>query len=112
MRALYKESFESPLRMLYDAHVLLHTQDIRTEKGEYALAMLSPTFDERAYLIGRYHHELTLLKRRYSVIIKDTLRPHQVISFWLRREIDGTGRLLWGGLVRLMTSFDRAHIKQ
>ena len=84
---------------------------VRVERGEFALAMLSPKFNEERYLTQRYQVELAKLKRRYYRVSHEVLSPEQAISFWLRREIDGTGRLLWGGLIRLMTSLDPIYLR-
>ena len=108
---IYRDRLAGPLRLLFEARASLYTLEVRIERGEYALARLSPKFDEERYLTQRYQVKLAELERRYPRISNEILSPKQAFSFWLRREIDGTGRLLWGGLIRLMTSLDPVYLR-
>ena len=115
LQEIYQEHLSSIVHALYGARELLYRhKDLQAEKLELALAMLSPDFDQRAYLLRRYGEaplsvNVTMDPPQLSHqnnLNQALISPHQAILFWLQREIDGTAPLIWGGLRRLILQFD------
>ena len=102
-----QELYDLLMRRLFRlmAKSYLHLQrerDVNAERLEYALAMLSPEFDALEYLPRRFAGALPEFAREES----SALQPWGALGFWVRREIDGTALLLWGGLRVVLGRFD------
>jgi hypothetical protein len=100
---LYDEIFKRFFRLMGASYMYLHRQkDVNAERLEYTLAMLSPDFNALTYLPRRYAGALSEYDRTEFA----ALQPWGALGFWVRREIDGTAPLLWGGLKVVLGRFD------
>ncbi len=108
-RDIYHKEIAPYAHLFFSARRYLNTQrELQREKVEYALARLSPQFNELDYVSQRYAGvKLKGLKSALSLRVSIP----QAIGFWIRREIDGTSALMDGALRRLIQTFEPSWLK-
>jgi len=97
-QALYQAVARDFTRQLIDCYLYLHKKrDPKVERFELSMRSLDASFDGLAYLKARYNDAPSL---------RGGSPGWPLVGFWLRRSLDETAPLIWGGLRLVVCRFD------
>ena len=107
---LYTYLFSRFFRLMALSYIELHKNlDVNKEALDYTLAMLEPSFNGIDYLGRRYAKTLPDYARAVDYT---SMQPWGAMGFWIRRQIDRSSPLLWGGLKIVLTRFDASFYEE
>jgi hypothetical protein len=101
----YDKSFKRFFRLLVESHELLEKRELwEYESRNYYEALKSTEFNAFRYFDRRFQNELPEYAYPYS---HQVMTGPMAISFWLRRELDGSRGIFRMGLLKFMNQYDQ-----
>lgn len=106
----YDQSFKRFFHLMVESHQLLVQEQLwKYEKIQYLESLKSEDFDALRYFDERFSDELKDYQYPYS---HEVMTGPVAISFWLRRDMDGSREAIWNGLSTFMNQFDKAWFQE
>lgn len=106
----YDQSFNRFFHMMVESYQLLERESLwEYERVQYYESLKSEDFDALQYFDERFSDELKDYQYPYS---HEVMTGPMAISFWLRRDMDGSREAIWNGLSTFMNQFDKAWFQE
>ncbi|MFN4149855.1 MAG: hypothetical protein ACK4IX_02845 [Candidatus Sericytochromatia bacterium] len=112
---IYNKSFQRYFRLTAETYLYLNSKKgmYKSEQNKYMDAYNKGIKSEDAYFDG-----IGYLTKKYDKVFKEynkeefSYSPGIATGFWLRRGIDKTDKVLWDGLKKIMTNYDKEWFKK
>lgn len=114
---IYNNSFRRYFRLTTEAYLYLNKKKglYKTEQNKYIGEYNKTLKDEEYVFFGPEYLDLKYSKLGVFKQYNDenfTYTPGVAVGFWLRRGLDKTDKVVWSGLKKVMTNYDKEWFKK